>query len=36
MKGEVLKIVFKDDMAFLTKEVALDGNSNKNRFLQFP
>lgn len=24
MKGEVLKIVFKDDMAFLTKEVALN------------
>lgn len=26
MKGEVLKIIFKDGMAFLTKEVALDFN----------
>lgn len=26
MKGQVLKILFKDDMAFLTKEVALDFN----------
>ena len=26
MKGQELKILFKDDMAFLTEEVALDFN----------
>jgi len=26
MKGQELKIIFKDDMAFLTEEVALDFN----------